>query len=132
MAGTTTLLSQDYSAIRQGINEALLTHIVGKFLEHSGTFWFNKVTTCWVITNCNKKTGIDAEEFCKYIEDCIVNTCDQLGKQELLLGLSSPGRVQKEMMVRLKLSGMYINSQEKILHTRRPKLSFLRATRRTM
>ena len=57
---------------------------------------FDQVTELGVTANCNMKTGMDVEEFCKYVEDCIVplypNAEDKPDKRVLLIVDNGPGQ----------------------------------------
>ena len=77
-----------------------------------GRWGFDEVTERGVTANCNMKAGMDVEEFCKYVEDCIVplypDARDEPGKRVLLIVDSGPGRTQVEMLARLRTKGIYV------------------------
>ena len=77
-----------------------------------GQFGFDRVKEFGVTAGCNIKAGMDVVEFCKYVENCIVplypDAEDVAGKRVLLIVDSGPGRIQVEMLARLKLKGIYL------------------------
>ena len=77
-----------------------------------GKFGFDQVTERGVTANCNMKAGMGVEEFCKYVEDCIVplypDAEDKPGKRVLLIVDSGPGQTQVEMLAHLRMKGIYV------------------------
>ena len=73
---------------------------------------FDQVTELGVTANCNMKAGMDVEEFCKYVEDCIVplypNAEDKPDKRVLLIVDNGPGQTQVEMLAHLRMKGIYV------------------------
>ena len=100
------------SLARTEQTKKLDTRLFENMRKVRGRWGFDEVTERGVTANCNMKAGMDVEEFCKYVEDCIVplypDAADKPGKRVLLIVDSGPGRIQVEMLARLKLKGIYV------------------------
>ena len=77
-----------------------------------GRFGFDKVTKRGVTVNSNKKGGMDAVEFAKYLKASIVplypDARDEAGFRVAILVDSGPGRLNTEMLAEMKLLGFYL------------------------
>ena len=95
---------------KRKLDKQLFTHM----RKIRGKFGYDEVREFGVTANCNVKAGMDEEEFCKYVEECIVplypDAEDKPGKRVLLLVDSGPGRMQVAMLARLKLLGIYLKA----------------------
>ena len=77
-----------------------------------GRYGFEEITKRGVTVNSNKKGGMDAIEFQKYLESSIVplypDARDEPGLRVAILVDSGPGRLNIEMLAKMKLLGFYL------------------------
>ena len=77
-----------------------------------GRFGFESITERGVTESSNKKGGMDAVEFEKYLESSIVplypDALDEPGKHVANLVDSGPGRSNESMLAKMRLLGFYL------------------------
>ena len=65
-----------------------------------------------ITVNCNEKSGMDNEEFSKYIQTLIMplfpDACDIAGKRVIIIVDSGPGRLNADLLAILRLNGFYM------------------------
>ena len=66
------------SLARTEQTKKLDTRLFENMRKVCGKYGFNEMTERGVTANYNAKAGMDVEEFCKYVEDCIVPRCIQM------------------------------------------------------
>ena len=87
-----------------------------KFLKGSqsvrGKFGFSEMKEAGMTLGANPKAGMDMKEFAKYLFSTIVplypDASDRPGKRVAIIVDSGPGRVNAEMLARLRIRGFYL------------------------
>ena len=77
-----------------------------------GVFGFGGVREVGMTLRANPKAGMDTKEFAKYLFATIVplypDTADKPGKRVAVIVDSGPGRVNSDMLARLRIRGFYL------------------------
>ena len=96
----------------KGENQKISLDFYAKMMHIRGQYGFDKIVERGATFGANAKAGMDNEEFEKYFFNAIVplypDAADVDGKRVAVIVDSGPGRLNEEMLAKLRICGFYL------------------------